>query len=79
MATAYSINDRIGRLALTVIVKTVADAARAAELGCDPTMAPYRVSRCPMPVARAALDYWRNNATTDKAVDLTTNAGWDEL
>jgi hypothetical protein len=32
-----------------------------------------------MAEAREAIDYWQNNFSTDKAVDLTTNAGWDTL
>ncbi len=79
MATAYSIHDRAGFLALTVIARCAADAARAADLGCDPTRGPYRMERAPLRVAREAIAYWRGNATTDKAVDLTTNEGWDEL
>lgn len=79
MATAYSIIDRAGYLALTVVVRTRNDAERAAELGCDPTRRPYRLSRCPMIMARSALAFWRDNLTTDKAVDLTRNEGWDEL
>ena len=72
---AYSVHDRRGYLALTVIVRSKSDAMRAAEIGCDPTLAPYRLAALPMSAARAALDYWRNNAT----VDLTNNEGWDEL
>ncbi len=79
MATAYSIHDNRGFLALTVIVRSQADAWRAAEICCDPFLSPYRIERCPVGVARAAIADWRANATTDKAADLTTNAGWDDL
>lgn len=54
-------------------------AALAAEIGCDPTRGPYRMERAPLRVAREAIAYWRGNFTTDKAVDLTTNEGWEEL
>lgn len=43
----FSIHDRRGFLALTVIARSKAD--------------------------------WQGNATTDKAVDLTNNAGWEDL
>lgn len=79
MLLAYSIHDRIGRLALTVLARNAADAARAAEIGCDPRHVPYQLERAPLHVARAALADWRSGWTTDKAVDLTTNEGWDEL
>lgn len=79
MTLAFSIHDRIGRLALTALARSATDAARAAEIGCDPRHAPYRVERTPMHVGRAALADWRSGLTTDKAVDLTANEGWDEL
>jgi len=78
-ARAYAISDRLGYLALTVIVWSRDDAARAADLGCDPTRGPYSISPARMAEAREAIDYWQNNFSTDKAVDLTTNEGWDTL
>lgn len=79
MTIGFAAFDRVGRLALSGIARNVSDAARAAEIGCDPRHAPYRIERMPVSVARVDLEAWRANATTDKAVDLTTNAGWEDL
>ncbi len=79
MANAYTVQDYRGWHILTIVSRNRADAEQAMGLVSDPGRAPYRLERTPLPIARVDLERWRTGFTTDKAVDLTTNEGWEEL
>ena len=79
MTVGFFAVDRVGRMALTGIARNMADARRAVDIGCDPTHAPYRVERFPINACRVSIEMWEANITTDKAVDLRTNQGWEDL
>lgn len=79
MTVGFAAFDRVGRLALSGIARNMADARRAVDMGCDPTLAPYRVERDAVSTTRVSIEMWEANITTDKAVNLLANHGWEEL